>query len=53
MVGCVLSQLKPSEFYILSCEKCPAFGLDIFTAKNVEFLWLYSIRIVLCSEFDR
>ena len=21
MVGCVLSQLKPSEFYILSCEK--------------------------------
>ena len=21
MFGCVLSQLKPSEFYILSCEK--------------------------------
>ena len=26
MFGCVLSQLKPSEVYILSCEK----GLDPF-----------------------
>ena len=33
MVGCVLSQLKPSEFYILSCE-----------AKNLELLGLYPIR---------
>ena len=38
MVGCVLSQLKPSELYILSFE---TFGLDPFQAKNVEFLGLY------------
>ena len=25
MIGCVLGQLKPSEFYILSCEKGPGF----------------------------
>ena len=30
MVGGVLSQLKPSELYILSCEKASAFGLGIF-----------------------
>ena len=37
MVECVLSQLKPAEFSILSCEKC----LDLrprtfFTAKNAH-----------------
>ena len=35
MVECVLSQLKPSELYILSST--------LFTAKDVEFLGLYSI----------
>ena len=44
MVGCVLSQLKPSEFYILSCEKVSAFGHDLFTAKNVELLGLHPIH---------
>ena len=39
MVGCVLSQLKPSERYILSCEKGEAF----FTAKNVSLRGLYPI----------
>ena len=32
MVRCVLSQLKPSELYILSC------------AKNVELVGLYPIQ---------
>ena len=41
---CVLSQLIPSELHILSCEKASAFGLDPFTAKNVEFLGLYPIH---------
>ena len=36
MVRCVLSQLKPSGFSILSCEK-----ELFFTVKNVEFLGLY------------
>ena len=45
MVGCVLGQLKPLGFSILSCEK----GLDLrprafFTAKNVELLGLYPIQ---------
>ena len=31
MFGCVLSQLKPRELYILSCEKAST----LFTAKNV------------------
>ena len=39
MVGCVLSQLKPSELYILSCKKASA----LFTAKNVELLGIYPI----------
>ena len=52
MVGCVLSQLKPSGFSILSWEK--GLGLrprTFFTAKNGEFLWLYPIRLpcVTCS----
>ena len=34
MIGCVLSQLKPSELCILS----------FFIAKNVELLGLYPIR---------
>ena len=41
MVGCVLSQLKPSGFYILSCRKASAS--TFFTAKNVELLELYPI----------
>ena len=44
MVGCVLSQLKPSEFYILTFEKASAFGLGLFKGKNVELLGLYPIR---------
>ena len=39
MVGCVLSQLKPSEHYILSCRPS-AFS----TAKNVVLLGLYPIH---------
>ena len=30
MDGCVLSQLKPSEFYILSCEEASALGFGLF-----------------------
>ena len=41
MVGFVLSQLKPSELYILRFEK----GSAVFKAKNVEFLELYPIHI--------
>ena len=46
MVRCVLSQLKPSEIYIFSFEKC------LFKAKNVEFLGLYPIHnsIVGCHS---
>ena len=46
MFGCVLSQLKPSEFYILRCEK--GLGLrppTFFPAKNGELLRLYPIHI--------
>ena len=41
MVGCVLSQLKPSELYILSLavKNTPT----LFTAKTVELLGLYRI----------
>ena len=45
MVGVVLSQLKPSEFSILSCEK--GLGLRPRTfciAKNGELLGPYPIR---------
>ena len=41
MVGCVLCQLKPSEFYIISFEK--AKNVELLTEKNVEFLGLYPI----------
>ena len=42
MVGCVLSQLKPSELYILSFGK--SLGLRPFPQlRNVEFLGLYPI----------
>ena len=45
MVGCVLSQLKPSELYILSFEKrSRPLASAPFKAKNVEFLGLYPIR---------
>ena len=42
MVGCVLSQLKPSEIYILAVEKASASAFS--TAKNVELLGLYPIH---------
>ena len=45
MVRCVLSQLKPSGFFILSCEN--GLGLRpriFFTAKNGELHWLHLIR---------
>ena len=41
MVGCVLSLLKPSELYILSCGKAEAFS----TAKNVELRGFYPIHL--------
>ena len=37
MVGCILSQLKPSEFYILSCGPRPLASF-ISIAKKVELL---------------
>ena len=40
MIGCVFSQLKPSELTFLALKKASAF----FKAKNVEFLGLYPIR---------
>ena len=46
MIGCVLSQLKPSDLYkYLAMEKASAFdGLLAFsTAKNVEVLGFYPI----------
>ena len=54
MVGCVLSQLKPSGFSILSCEK--GLGLrprTFFTANNGELLGLHPIRKLLLLEFER
>ena len=42
MFGCVLSQQKPSELYILSFKKRPRPSASaFFTAKNVELLGLY------------
>ena len=46
MVGCVLSQLKSSELYILSCEKGGFSQLrmqtssqsGVFTSKNADLL---------------
>ena len=38
MVGCVLSQLKPSALFL-----AVAMALAFFKAKNVELLGLYSI----------
>ena len=42
MVGCVLSQLKPSELYItlLTVEKATTFS----TAKNVQLIGFYPIQ---------
>ena len=55
MAGCVLSQLKPSGFSILSCEK--GLGLrprTFFTANNGELLGFYPIRKqLLLLEFER
>ena len=45
MVRCVLSQLKPSELYILSCVKGRGLQTSAFaTAKNLELLGLYPIH---------
>ena len=44
MIGCVLSQLKPSQLYILSCEKGLGSASTFFTAKNVALRELYPIR---------
>ena len=45
MVEYVLSQLKPSEVYILSFEKRPRPSASVFFKdKNVDFLGLYPIR---------
>ena len=45
VVACVLSQLKPSGFSILSCEKNIGLRPHIFfTTKNVELLVLYPIQ---------
>ena len=45
MVGYVLSQLKPSELYILSCGKGRGLQTSAFaTAKNLELLGLYPIH---------
>ena len=45
MIGCVLSQLKPSELYILSFEKGLGLRpLAFFKNKNVELLGLYPIH---------
>ena len=54
--GCVLSQLKPSEFYILSCGKKPRSSASAFsTAENVELLGHYTIlskRALATSDYD-
>ena len=45
MVGCVLSQLKPSELYILSCGK--GLGLQLrpfFTAKSFGLYPMHILR---------
>ena len=40
---CFKSQLKPSEFNILSCDKSLGLWPRLFTAKNVELFGLYPI----------
>ena len=47
MVGYVLSQLKPSDLYILSC----GLGLGLSTAKNVELLGLYHYTEINSLQF--
>ena len=45
MVGRVLSQLKPLQFYILSCGKGIGLAASTFsTPKNVELLGLYPMH---------
>ena len=54
MVRCVLSQLKPSELHILSFEKKPRPSASaLFKAKNVEFLGLYPIHIVIFIQLKK
>ena len=51
MVGCVLSQLKPEDLYILRKRPRPK-AEAVFEAKNVEILGLYSIHNhFLCVMF--
>ena len=50
MVGCVLSQLKPSELYILASKKARLSASALFTAKNLEFLRLYPILKAYTSK---
>ena len=45
MVGCVLSQLKPSALYILSCEKCLGLRPLPFSQLRMLLLGLYPILI--------
>ena len=47
MAGCILSQLKPSQLYILRIS-ASAFS----TAKNVELLGLYPILKCLIRMFS-
>ena len=53
MVGCVLSQLNPSELYILSFEKGPRPSASaLFKARNVELLGLYPIQSTASIYID-
>ena len=49
MVGCGLSQLKPSEFYILSCEK----GLVCLISRSVllEMKYVFNKQDLQISGF--
>ena len=44
MVGCVLSQLKPSELYILSCGKSLGLRPRTFPQLTIMFFVRYPIR---------
>ena len=46
MFGCVLSQLKPSELYILSCGKGRA-NIFTFTILGIDFR-----RLIMTSKVD-
>ena len=49
MVGCVLSQLKPSGSSIISCEKGLGFRPPHFS-QNVEILGLYPIKLTVACH---